>query len=43
MPSGVAREVPCTSCGSICSTTFIWLVLIAMVTWSGTGSSSASM
>ena len=27
----------------ISSTMFIWLVLIAMVTWSGAGSSSASM
>jgi len=31
------------SAAHICSTTFIWLLLIAIVTWSGVGSSSASM
>jgi hypothetical protein len=41
--AGSASEVPATSASHICSTTFIWLVLIAIVTWSGVGSSSASM
>ena len=32
-----------TSAAHICSTTFIWLELMAIVTWSGVGCSSASM
>src|SRR4029453_12150158 len=36
-------EVPAMSSSVISSTMFIWLVLMAMVTWSGLGSSSASM
>ncbi len=31
------------SASIICSTTFIWLLLIAIVTWSGVGFRSASM
>ncbi len=31
------------SASHICSTTFIWLELIAIVTWSGVGFNSASM
>ncbi|MNY41267.1 hypothetical protein D3C86_1760660 [compost metagenome] len=38
-----SSEVPLTSAAHICSTTFIWLVLMAMVTWSGVGLISASM
>jgi hypothetical protein len=41
--AGSASEVPARSASHICSTTFIWLVLMAIVTWSGAGWSSASM
>src|SRR5262252_3013379 len=40
---GSAIDVPARSASDICSTRFIWLVLTAIVTWSGAGSSSASM
>src|SRR2546425_2068802 len=41
--AGFSREVPLKSASSACSVTFICEVLTVTVTWSGTGSSSASM
>ncbi|KAF1052169.1 MAG: hypothetical protein GAK34_01313 [Delftia tsuruhatensis] len=41
--AGFSREVPLKSASSACSVTFICEVLTVTVTWSGTGSNSASM
>jgi hypothetical protein len=41
--AGSVSEVPAMSASVISSITFIWLVLMATVTWSGFGFSSASI